>query len=48
MTQPLGCFKSYDVRGRLGIDLDENIAVRIGRAFGRVMGPGTFVTGRDV
>jgi len=48
VTQPLGCFKSYDVRGRLGIDLDENIAVRIGRAFGRVMGPGTFVTGRDV
>jgi phosphomannomutase len=45
---PLTCFKSYDVRGRLGVELDESIAYRIGRAFGQVIGPGTFVTGRDV
>lgn len=25
------CFKAYDIRGRLGIDLDESIAYRIGR-----------------
>ncbi|WP_377506515.1 phosphomannomutase [Octadecabacter sp. R77987] len=48
MTKPLTCFKSYDVRGRLGVDLDDTIAYRIGRAFGQVFGPGTFVTGRDV
>jgi phosphomannomutase len=27
----LTCFKAYDIRGRLGIDLDEEIAYRIGR-----------------
>jgi phosphomannomutase len=29
----LTCFKTYDIRGRLGIDLDENIAFHIGAAF---------------
>ncbi|MEN8919763.1 MAG: hypothetical protein ABF254_14330 [Octadecabacter sp.] len=29
----LTCFKAYDIRGRLGIDLDEGIAYRIGAAF---------------
>lgn len=43
----LTCFKSYDVRGQLGVDLDEAIAYRIGRAFNAVMAPGTTVTGRD-
>ncbi|NBD28545.1 MAG: phosphomannomutase [Alphaproteobacteria bacterium] len=44
----LTCFKSYDVRGRLGDDLTEDICEAIGRAFARVMGPGTVVTGRDI
>ncbi|WP_280138481.1 phosphomannomutase [Aliiruegeria lutimaris] len=44
----LGCFKSYDVRGRVGEDLDENICRQIGRAFARVMEPGTVVLGRDI
>lgn len=43
----LTCFKSYDVRGRLGVDLDVAIAYRIGRAFAAIMAPGTSVTGRD-
>ena len=33
----LTCFKAYDVRGRLGIDLDEAIAYRIGRGFARAL-----------
>ncbi len=41
-------FKSYDVRGRLGIDLDEGLAHRIGRAFASVMRPGVVVVGHDV
>ncbi len=41
-------FKSYDVRGRLGVDLDDGLAHRIGRAFAIVMDPGTVVVGRDV
>lgn len=44
----LTCFKSYDVRGRLGDELNEEICERIGRAFARVMGPQTVVTGRDI
>lgn len=34
---PLTCFKAYDVRGKLGVDLDESIAYRIGRAFGQYL-----------
>lgn len=43
----LTCFKAYDVRGRLGIDLDAVIAQRIGRAFARGLGAGRVVIGRD-
>lgn len=43
----LTCFKSYDVRGQLGVNLDAGITYRIGRAFAAVMRPGTTVTGRD-
>ncbi len=44
----LTCFKSYDVRGRLGEELNEDICERIGRAFARVMGAHNVVTGRDI
>lgn len=44
----LTCFKSYDVRGQLGVNLDAAIARRIGRAFAEVMQPGLTVTGRDI
>ena len=43
----LTCFKAYDVRGRLGVDLDEGIARRIGRAFAEVRGARRVVVGRD-
>ena len=45
---PLTCFKAYDIRGRLGIDLDENIAYRIGAAFAVALEAKTVVLGRDV
>jgi len=44
----LGCFKSYDVRGRLGTELDDGVAYRIGRGFAQALAPGLVVTGRDV
>lgn len=44
----LTCFKAYDIRGRLGVDLDEGIAYRVGRAFARALGAQTVVLGRDV
>lgn len=33
------CFKAYDIRGKLGIDLDEDIAYRIGAAFAQYLNP---------
>jgi phosphomannomutase len=44
----LTCFKAYDIRGRLGIDLDEGIAHRIGRGFARALGAKKVVLGRDI
>ena len=44
----LNCFKAYDIRGLLGIDLDENIAYRIGAAFAVALEAKTVVLGRDV
>jgi phosphomannomutase len=43
----LTCFKTYDVRGRLGVDLDAGIAARIGRGFARALGARRVVLGRD-
>ncbi|NJS38603.1 MAG: phosphomannomutase [Rhodobacteraceae bacterium] len=40
-------FKRYDIRGRLGIDLDEAIAHRIAGAFARVTGADAVVLARD-
>lgn len=45
---PLTCFKAYDIRGRVGVDLDENIAYRIGAAFAVPLEAKTVVLGRDV
>ena len=45
---PLTCFKAYDIRGRLGVDLDDAIAYRIGRAFARTLNAKTVVLGRDI
>lgn len=44
----LACFKSYDIRGRLGSDLDEGLMHRIGRAYAQVTRAETVVVGRDV
>jgi len=44
----LTCFKTYDIRGRLGVDLDEGIARRIGRGFARALGAERVVLGRDI
>lgn len=40
-------FKRYDIRGRLGIDLDDAVARRIACAFARVTGAETVVLARD-
>lgn len=33
----LTCFKAYDIRGKLGDELNDDIAYRVGRAFGQVL-----------
>ena len=44
----LTCFKAYDIRGKLGEDLDESIAHAIGRAFAQTLGARRVVLGRDI
>ncbi|WP_217548628.1 phosphomannomutase CpsG [Pantoea sp. GbtcB22] len=44
----LTCFKAYDIRGELGKELNEDIAYRIGRAYGEFLKPKTIVVGGDV
>ena len=44
----LSCFKAYDIRGKLGEELNEDIVYRIGRAFARFLRPANVVVGGDV
>ena len=46
MTQ-LTCFKAYDIRGKLGSELNEEIAYKIGRASGPIYQPETVAIGCD-
>lgn len=41
------CFKAYDIRGKLGEQLTENVAYRIGRAFAEELQTRTVVLGSD-
>ncbi len=44
----LTCFKAYDIRGKLGTELNEDIAYRIGRAYAEFLKPAQVVVGGDV
>ena len=43
MPEPIRCFKSYDVRGRIPDELNEDIAKRIGQGYAEVIQPGKVV-----
>ena len=43
----LTCFKAYDIRGKLGPELNEDVARRIGAAFAKAQGARRVVLGRD-
>lgn len=45
---PLTCFKEYDIRGKLGYEINDEIAYRIGRAFGHYFKPKNIVLGGDI
>lgn len=44
----LNCFKAYDIRGKLGEELNDDIAYRIGRAYAEFIKPKTVVLGSDI
>ena len=44
----LSCFKAYDIRGKLGEELDEEVAYLIGRAFADYLGAKKVVVGGDI
>lgn len=48
MSEKLTCFKAYDIRGELGTELNQDIAYRIGRAYGEMLTPKDVVVGGDV
>lgn len=48
MYRKISCVKAYDIRGRLGDELDDDVAYRIGRAFGQHQQAKTVVVGGDV
>src|SRR5210317_1543099 len=47
MTTELTCFKSYDIRGEIGVNIDEGIAYSIGRAVAQHFGAKSIVIGFD-
>jgi phosphomannomutase len=44
----LSCFKAYDIRGKLGSELNDEIAYRIGRAYAEYLQPCRVVVGADI
>ncbi len=44
----LSLFKAYDVRGRVPVELDEELAGLIGRGFAKLVAPRRVVVGRDM
>lgn len=45
--EKLTCFKAYDIRGKLGDELNEDIAERIGKAYSTWLSPSCVVLGGD-
>jgi len=43
----LTCFKAYDIRGRIGIDIDQDVAYRVGRAVAQHLEAKSIVVGYD-
>lgn len=44
----LGCFKAYDIRGRIPDELDADLVYRIARAYVAYLEPRTVAVGRDI
>lgn len=46
--ETLSCFKAYDIRGKLGDELNEEVAYRIGRAYAQHLNAKKVVVGGDI
>jgi len=42
------CFKAYDLRGRIPVELNDDVAYRVGRGYAEFLRPRRVVVGRDV
>jgi phosphomannomutase len=47
MTKKITCFKAYDARGKVPIELNTDIAYRVGRAYAAFIKPKQVAIGRD-
>ncbi len=43
----MGVFKTYDIRGIYGREIDEELAYKVGRAFARYLGKDSYMIGHD-
>ena len=43
----LSCFKAYDVRGKIDVEIDEDVAYRVGRAVAQHLKAKSIVVGYD-
>ena len=45
---PITCFKAYDLRGRIPVELNDDVAYRVGRGYAQFLSPKRVAVGRDV
>ena len=46
--KPITCFKAYDLRGRIPVELNDEVAYRVGRGYAQFLKPQRVVVGRDI
>jgi phosphomannomutase len=46
--KPITCFKAYDLRGRIPVELNDDVAYRVGRGYAQFLKPQRVVVGRDI
>jgi phosphomannomutase len=45
---PITCFKAYDLRGRIPVELNDDVAYRVGRGYAQFLSPKRVAVGRDI
>jgi phosphomannomutase len=46
--KPITCFKAYDLRGRIPVELNDDVAYRVARGYAQFLAPKRVVVGRDI